>query len=1035
MAGRLAIAGRLTILCGLIVCTQANAQVTTGSISGVVKDVSGAVIPEVAVVIKNLDTGLTRTVTSDASGRYQAPSLTLGNYEIQAQVSGFRTEVRSGIQLTVGREAVVDFTLAVGDVTQSVQVTGEAPMIDTTSASITGLVDESTIRDMPLNGRSFDQLVLLQAGSIGARRSTSPGGSVLSGGARVSIAGARPLQNTFLLDGTDVNDYRGAMPGSAAGVFLGVDTVREFRVLTSSYNAEYGRSAGGTITAVTKSGTNDFHGSAFEFLRNSALDARNFFDPASIRPFKRNQFGLTAGGPVRKNKSFFFGGYESLRERLGVSQILTVPSQAARAGVIPGRPTVQVPAAVVPLLALYPIPNGRDFGNGMGEYIFPTSQSTDEDFFSLRGDHTLSAKHSMFGRYTFDNAKKGIPGGIPIERYDTESRNQYVTIALDSIFSPTVLNSFRSGFNRSHAGERFYYPGGTPAALSYVPGVPFEQGGLIQVAGLPNIGNQRDPQGFFYNLFEWSDDVTMMKGRHSLKTGLIIKRIRSNRSTVSAQGGLYNFTGGVSSLIQGAPGQFQAQVPGTDLNRGWRTSLFGFYFQDDLKLTPRLTLNLGIREEFMTSPNEVNGKAANWPDVMLQDSIVGNPFFETHKFNLAPRFGFAWDRGGNAKLVVRGGFGFFYDQPFPTYWEAAGGLVPPYNKTILLSPAPPYPNAFQTVTPSNLSIGDMRGFNYRGTGYSMQYNFTIQSQITPTTALKIGFLGSQGRKMMRTGQMNTKIPVILPDGRQFFPANAPLRNSKYGQIRIEQSDANSSYNGFVLNIEKQWSRRMRVQGSYTFSKVMSVAETVHGADFVSGEHQVMDPYNLGTDRSPASFDIKHNLVFNYSYTLPFERPGTMGKALNGWELSGITTITTGVPFPVMSLCCSGMGSTGSAINERPDLRPGSSNNPVLGGPDMYFDRTAFSLPQQGFYGTLGRNTVVGPGLFNFDFSLIKNTPITEKTNLQFRAEFFNLFNRANFGTPANQIFDARGTVIGNVGRITTTATTSRQIQFALKIVF
>lgn len=1039
MARRLTMAGILTILCGWMVCVQANAQLTTGTISGVVKDSSGAVVPEAAVTVKNLDTGIVRTVTCDAAGRYHASNLGLGNYEVQAEVAGFQKEVRSGINITVGREAVVDFSLSVGDVTQSVQVTGEAPLIDTSSAAITGLVDETTIRELPLNGRSFDQLVLLQTGSILARRANTTGGSVLSGGSKVSIAGARPTQNSFYLDGTDVIDYRGFFPGSAAGFFLGVDAVREFRVLTSSYSAEYGRTSGGTITAVTRSGTNNLHGSAFEFLRNSALDARNFFDPAEIRPFKRNQFGGSFGGPVKKNKTFFFGSYEGLRDRLGVSQIIVVPNQLARQGIVPVRGAVTniaVAPAVVPFLNLFPLPNGRDFGDGTGEFIYPSSQVVNEDFFTVRADHTFSSKHSMFGRYTFDNASKGIPGGLPIERYATDSRNQFLTTELDSIFSPTVLNAFRFGYNRSHAAEAFMYTGGTPATLSFVPGVPFDRGGFIQFTGsaFPNIGNQRDPQGFFYNLFEWSDDVTTTRGRHTIKTGLLIKRIRSNRNTVSAQGGLYNFTGGLTSLLQGQPNQFQAQVPGTDLNRGWRLSLFGFYLQEDFKVTPRLTLNLGAREEFMTSPNEVNGKSANWPDVMLPDSIIGNPFFETHKFNLAPRFGFAWDSRGNAKLVLRGGFGLFYDQPFPTYWESAGGLVPPYNKTILL-PNPPFPNAFQTVSLNNLSIGDMRGVNYSATPYAMQYNLGIQSQLGSGIAVKAGFTGSLARHLLRTGQMNIKNPVILPDGRQFFPLTAPLRNSKYAQIRIVQSDATSNYNGLLTSVEKQWKKGLRVQVSYTYSKTLSEAETVFGADFVSGEHQVMDPYNLKTDYAPASFDLKHNFVLNYGYTLPFKLNGRWGKAVSGWDLGGITSVTSGAPFPILATCCSGNGSTGSAINERPNLVPGKSNNPILGGPDRYFDPSAFAPAQQGFYGNLGRNTLVGPGLFTFDFSLVKNTAITERTNLQFRAEFFNLFNRANFSTPANNIFDSRGNLSGAAGRITSTSTSSRQIQFALKIVF
>ena len=1037
------------------------AQGTTGTISGVVRDATSAVIPGATVTVMNVDTGITRTVSTDDRGRYHAPNLTLGNYEVQAQLSGFQTGLRSGIRLTVGQEAVVNFTLQVGDVTESVEVVGEAPLVDTTSSAVTGLVDDRTIRDLPLNGRSFDQLVLLQAGALGARRATDPG-SFLGGGSKISISGARPQQNSFLLDGSDVNDPRNAMPGSVAGVLLGVETVREFRVLTNSYSAEFGRAAGGTITAVTRSGTNELHGTVFEFHRNDDLDARNFFDD-EVPPFVRNQYGFTAGGPIKKNKTFFFGSYEGLRDRLGVTEISPVPNAAARQGILPSG-NVTIASGVKPWLDLYPLPNGRDFGNGIGEHIFGSSRSTDEDYFLVRVDHTLSSNHSAFFRYNFDDAERSLPSDLPIENTVTASRNQYSTLEVDSILSAATLNAFRFSYNRSTAKEGEVFSGGFPSGLTFVPGVPFEVGGLLNVTGIASIGNQRTPQQWSQNMFEVSDDVTYIRGRHTFKTGFNFKRIRLNRFSTNSGAGTYRFTSGLSAFLRGQPQQFLALIPGKDPNRGLRMALVSFYAQDDFKVSPNLTLNLGLREEFMTSPNEVNGRCSSLPDIMEDSTTVGCPFFETFKNNLAPRFGFAWDSRGNGKLVVRGGFGLFYDQPLPTYWLTGPTQLPPFFGVATLRGTLPFPNAFERVDPNQPIFGDLRTFVLTGTTYAMQYNLTVQSEVAPGTALTVGYAGSQGRKLVRTGQINTRIPAILPDGRQCFNtasgavnpscpnADRDVRNPTWGNIRAMITDANSNYNALIVKVEKRLRSGLRLQGVYNYSKIMSVNESVLGADFssVGGEHQIMDPYNPRADRAPAGYSLKHNFVVSYTYDLPLRLEGAAGKILGGWQVSGVTSLASGAPSPIVSQFGSDNGSRGSSINERPNLVAGTTDNPVegasagcetvdagqkLGGADRYFDPCVFGNGPRGFYGTLGRNTMVGPGLAVFDFSLTKNTSITERTNLQFRAEFFNLFNHTNLATPAPTVFSSSGARVGDAGRITSTSTSSRQIQLSLKFVF
>ena len=1038
-------------------------QATTGTISGVVRDATAAVIPGATVTVTNVDTGISRSLSTGAQGRFNAPNLLPGNYEVQAQVAGFQTEVRSGITLSVGREAVVNFTLQVGDVTQSVEVTGEAPMVNTTNAAITGMVEEEAIENLPLNGRSFDQLVLLQVGTALARRAGS-GGGLTAAGAKITIAGARPQQNSFLLDGTDVNGPVSTMPGGAADLFLGGDTIREFRVLTNAYSAEFGRSSGGVITAVTRSGTNSFHGTAFEFHRNDDLDARNFYD-RELPPFVRNQFGFTLGGPIKKNRTFFFGSYEGLRDRLGQTRSISVPTAAARQGILPGRAPITVAEAVKPWLNLYPLPNGRDFNDGTAEHVFSDSRLIDQNYISGRVDHTFSSNHSIFGRYTFDDGIKGEPENYPTSSTSLDSRNQYTTLEMASIVSPTTINAFRAAYNRTFLLEETVFDGGFPLQ-SFSPGVPFEFGGLLNVSGLVAIGVQRAPRGWTYHTFQWSDDVTHTRGKHTLKMGGIVQRVRMNMFSLNGRAGVYSFTGGLASFLQGNANRFLVEPPGQEVIRGWRETLVGFYIQDDYRVSQNLTLNLGVREEFMTSPKEVNGRASNMPIggfTPTIDYVVGNPLFETFKFNLAPRVGFAWDTRGNAKAVLRGGFGLFYDQPFPTYFKGASNVGPPFGGSTQVD-NPPFPNAFDTLDLSDVRFGDGRPLNYTGTTYAMQYNLTLQSEIAPGWGATLGYAGSQGRKLWRTGNGNIKIPTILSDGttqcfntargarNPFCPDGArSRRNPNFSGMRMQHTDANSNYNSLIASLEKRMTRGLRFQFSYTYSKILSDAESVFGSDFVSGgEHQLMDPYNPRLDRGIAGFSLKHNFVFNYSYEFPLALEGAAGKLMNGWQISGVTSLTSGAPHPVMSEWGSDNGSTGSSITERPNLVAGKTNNPVegttsgcgtfqagqkLGGPDLYFDPCNFEIGPKGFYGNLGRNTVIGPGLATVDFSLIKNTRITEGTNLQFRAEFFNLFNRANFGTPETFAFNSSGVRYGNTGRITSTSTSSRQIQFGLKVTF
>src|SRR3989454_10503411 len=542
----------------LFLCLIAGMSYGQGgaSVQGTISDATGAVLPGASVNVKNSGTGSSVELVTDERGRYLAPVLQPGEYEIQASLPGFQTVSRRGIRLAVGQNAVVDIKLEVGQVTNQIEVVADANPINLTSAALSGLVNDKQIRDLPLNGRSFQQLALLQTGVNAA---LAAGNDVVGGRTpKISINGARPEQNNFLLDGTDINNVYNKTPGSAAGVLLGVDAVLEFQVLTNAYSAEFGRSAGGVINAVTRSGTNAFHGSMFEFHRNSALDAKNFFDRASdpIPPFRRNQFGGVIGGPIRKDKTFFFAAYEGLREHLGITGLTSVPDDNARQGIIPGQTafTVNADAAVL-VDKLFPRANGRNLGGGVAEYFFSRTQPTNEDFYQGRIDHTVSTKNTIFGRYTLDNGNVNRwSAATPPDSFTKErSRNQYLTIEHQHTFSPTLLNTLRIGFNRSTQLARSVRTVELPTSSLFVPGEPL---GFITVRGVASDigGDFRLPRFDRLNNYQWSDSMFWTHGAHSLRLGFQGQRIQFNQYSLSQLGGIVTFNN-VTAFLKGQVGQ------------------------------------------------------------------------------------------------------------------------------------------------------------------------------------------------------------------------------------------------------------------------------------------------------------------------------------------------------------------------------------------------------------------------------------------------------------------------------------------------
>src|SRR6266849_2892150 len=691
------------------------AQTVGASLQGTVYDPSGAVVPQAEISIRNVDTGAVRTLVTDEGGRWREPVLLPGDYELRVSATGFQTMLRKGIHLAVGQDAVMDLHLDLGQTGTEVKVIADAERINLVSGALSGLVDEKQMRDLPLNGRSFQQLALLQPGV----NAVNAGGNDPVGGRtpKISINGTRPEQSSFLLDGTDINDVYNKTPGSVGGVLLGVEAVLEFQVLTNSYSAEFGRSAGGVINAVTRAGSNQLHSSLFEFLRNSDLDAKNFFDPATqpIPPFKRNQFGGSIGGPIHKDRTFFFGSVESLIDRLGVTGVTSVPNLNARQGLLPtGQITVN--QAIPPFIdTLFPLPNGRDLGGGVAQYLFTRPQPTNEYFTQGRIDHQFSGVDSLFGRYTLDNGNVDRPPTTkaPIANTKERSRNQYVTLEYQHVFSPGLLNTLRPGFSRSDHESVNERTINIPSGLSWIPGEPF---GYLTVSGVftENFGDYRLPRKDRLNNYQVGGAVFLSRGAHGIKMGFDMQRIQFNQNTTSQVGGLLSFTN-ISNFLQGIPSQFDFALPGgIDPVRGYRQSLFAFFFQDDVRLKRNLTVNLGLRYEFVTVPTEVNGKISNLRRVTDPAITVGGSWYANPSLkNFAPRVGLAWDPFSSGKTSIRAGFGIFDDEILPKYYFFSGSLNPPYTKRSSVV-SPTFPNLLSKFDPNHVL------YHLQTTNYNLQ---------------------------------------------------------------------------------------------------------------------------------------------------------------------------------------------------------------------------------------------------------------------------------------------------------------------------
>ena len=1069
-----------------------RAQVTA-SIIGNVADATGAVVREATITVKSQETGATRTVTTDESGNYRFLSLPLGPQELSAEKQGFKSIVRTGISLEVGQEAVVNFRLELGELIQRMAVSEEAPVVNTTTAAVSGMVRERQIKELPLNGRSFDNLIALNPGAINYSALKSPNTST-SNGNTFSVAGRRTSENLFLLNGVEYmgSSQLAVTPGGTSGYLLGIEAVREFNVLTDTYSAEYGKRAGAQVSAVTQSGTNQFHGTIFEFLRNSALDSPGPFDQGNVPAFRRNQFGGAAGGPLEKDRLFLFGNYEGFRQSLDLSSVSVVPDQNARMGILPnactGAPTpVSGANATMEQYAssFWPAPNGPELTvpasgagcintsqvpSGTAKAFYNPNEHIREDFGTIRSDYIAGKNDTLSGAYTVDDGTSLIPLADPFFASFTPLRMQVLSLNETHVFSPAILNTATVGFSRASFALSSVPLVSIPSSLSFVKGLG--PGGIVIGGGATTTANgtitsagPNNAAGVdnHRNLFTYQDSLHISHGMHQLSMGVWFQRLEDNEDSASRQLGQATFSS-LFTFLRGTVTNFQVVPQHTEL--GWRSLYTAWYVDDSIRVLRNLTIEAGLRHEFTTGWNEAQGRAANFATdsqgILITAPVVGNSVYSANnaKRLFSPRVSLAWDVFGSGKTAVRAGFGIYYSLIDDLAFLM--NSLPPYNGTATFSGSL---FSFTPVTPGpppSSTIFAPQGIQANAkTPQVNEWNLTVEQQLSRDTSLSVAYVGSSATHELLSVDPNTipaqicsnpggcpttsTSPILtVPQGTQYIPLGS-RPNPSLGAGFFWLTEGNSSYNALQVNLTHRINGGLQFRGNYTWSKNLDINSGLTGAQSNNQAQMVLDRNDLRRDWGPSALNAASQASISASYELPFghsrrwlnDVSKVESKFVSGWQINGIGTFLSGFPFtPLIGSNRSGDGDTRNP--DRPSLNPSFTGPIVTSNPNQWFNPAAFAVSHIRTYGNLGRGTLTGPGLADVDFSLFKSTSITEKATLQFRAEFFNILNRSNYGLPNTTVFSispgAPPAISPSAGLITTTATFPRQIQLGLKLI-
>jgi hypothetical protein len=1033
----------------------ASAQVVGAILSGTITDPSGAAVPNAKVSIRNLATGIVTEALSNGSGIYSAPNLLPGEYEVSVAASGLSSTQRGRLTLTVGEKQVRNLEMQVGAAAAAIDVSAAGSPVELGSAAMSQVVDGRTARELPLNGRDWTQLATLEPGISAIRTQPDANGLNNRGnrgfGGQLTISGARPTQNNYRIDGISVNDYANSSPGSTAGLSLGAESIEEFSVVSSNYSASYGLTSGGVVNAMTRAGTNGLHGSAYEFVRNDAFDARAFFDGSKL-PFRRNQFGVAAAGPVIKNKTFFFANYEGLRQSLTTTTIDTVPSLAARNGQL-ATSVVKVDAQAQRYLGLFAAPNGLASGD-TGIYSFASKAVIPENFFTARVDHTISASDSLHGMYLLDKGSTTQPDALNVISNVNETRRQVASIEETHVFGPSFVNAARFGVNRVVAATLHTAPGANPlgadTSLGIAPGL---YAPVIQVTGLTAFQgglNGTSYGNYWFTTYQFYDDAFWTIGKHSLKFGFSFERIDSNFLLAANPDGVFRFNT-LSDFLTNRPASLQFQY-GTLTPRGVRQSIFGGYVEDDFRAARNLTLNIGVRYEPSTVPYEVNGKLANLRTLGSPQIYSGDPLFHNPSLkNFEPRVGLAWDPFGSGKTSVRAGFGMFDVLPLTYQFNLMEVSAAPFQATASASPLPagsfPFGGLSLVQQGSGLRTSYIEFDPPRN--YVMQWNASVQRQLAGAFTVMVGYVGSRGKhNAMRTTDANGVIPALTPQGLVWpcagtvsngicsRPGGGDRFNSTYGQIDGQVWNGSSTYNALLFSARRRMSKGLELQVSFTWSRSIDTGSSVgSGGPF---QNSISGQFLFAPIRGLSDFNVSRSLVTSGTWEIPFAKT----KPWGGWQLGSILNLSDGLPFTAL-ISGDALGQANQSLFDVPDRQslPDCKNPVSAGNPRQYIRLSCFAFPNPSTrFGNAGRNELIGPGLFSADVSLFKNIALNklrEGARMQFRVEAFNVANRANFAAPIanNKLFDTRGVPVNFAGQITTLQTSPRQVQLGLKLLW
>ena len=984
----------LSLLVSIFITQVGLAQQDRGSIVGTILDSSGAAIPNASLVVQNQETGGRRELTTDANGLFVAPELPIGVYRVTASFQGFKTKVQEGISVRVSDRVRLELTLDPGEARETVTVDSEAPLVDTASNTLGGTLTKTDVQTLPLNGRDPNYLLALVPGvNLRGNMFQQSMNGLNTGGQSVGLV-------TFLMDGVDASRVDAQTITITYGrsqnriARVNAEGIEEFKIYENSFSAEFGGSAGAAVNIITRSGTNRLHGSAFEFFRNEKLDARNFFNkpPAEKPAFRLNQFGGSLGGPIVKDRAFFFTSYEGIRQRTGTSLVGLVPTQGYRN---------TLPAAVKPVVDMLPLPNGAATADPrIGFYNFAESGLLEENSVFARIDYSITSKDRLSGRY---NANKSLTetifGVATGQRAPSPGLLQNAKLTYTRTFSPTVLNEASFGFNRMHIDPA----GSVDPAVRNFP--------VTSVGGMSSVGPALFDLSMVGNSFTWLDTLSWVKGGHQLKFGTAITRNQQNKAlnfqrTVSYPN-LDDFAKNSPSSV-GLLG-----YPRT----GLRNTYYNFFIQDDFQVSRRLTLNLGLRYQYETSPADANGRQSNFDPSTGKLDSPGTQLMEMPKTNWGPRFGFAYQPFGSGNTVIRGAYGIYYINFNATLVQ---NTPTNYNPTTVSLNRQQVPNLVGFPFPDVSAFSGIQNVSavqrIWDTPYVQNWNFNIQQALAKDLRLQVGYVANKG----------THIITPARNLNRFLPNTSIRPYTGFGDISYLQANGVSNYNAMQVVLTKRFSRGLSVNANYTWSHALDDSPPIFSA--------LSDDTNVRLDYGTTESDVRHLVSFNYSWELPAATflPRWIG---GGWQINGVTEMRSGLPINVMCGCDPlAVGQ----FNSRADYRPGGTSpypDSVI-VPDRQLNIGAFMAPPAGRVGNVARGAFRGPAVFNWDFSTFKKFRLFETQELQFRAEFFNIFNTPQFNLPGSSIASPANFGV-STGTLTTVSGfgTQRQIQFGLRYTF